>query len=103
MAKPLKKVVSEKKYVQPPVKNTVDEFAFTKDNYKWMIIGIVVAFIGFILMSGGGTDDPTQFAGDTLFSFRRWTLAPIVILIGFCLVLYSIIKRSKEDQADLKQ
>ncbi len=103
MAKPGKKVTSDKKYVQPTLKNSVDEFAFTRDNYKWMIIGIVVAFLGFILMSGGGTDDPTFFAGDTLFSFMRLTLAPIIILIGFCLVLYSIIKMSKEDQPEHKQ
>lgn len=80
-------------------KNAADEFAFTRDNYKWLIIGIVVAFLGFVLMSGGGTDDPTQFAGDSLFSFRRLTLAPILILAGFSVVLYAIIKRTKEDQA----
>jgi len=89
---------AEKKQPQAP-KHGTDEFAFTKDNYKWMIIGIVVAFLGFILMSGGGTDDPTQFAGDTLFSFRRMTLAPIMILAGFSVVLYAIIKKTKEDHS----
>jgi hypothetical protein len=89
---------SEKKQPQSS-KNTADEFAFTKDNYKWMIIGVAVAFLGFILMSGGGTDDPTQFAGDSLFSFRRMTLAPIMILAGFSVVLFAIIKKTKEDHS----
>jgi FtsH-binding integral membrane protein len=87
--------VQEKK-AAPVQKSAEDAFPFTKDNYKWMIIGILVSFLGFILMSGGGTDDPTQFAGDTLFSFRRMTLAPIMILAGFAVVLWSIIKTPKE-------
>ncbi len=85
------------KKTAPSPKNTEDEFPFTRDNYKWMIIGILVSVLGFILMSGGGTDDLTQFAGNTLFSPMRMTIAPILILGGFALVLFAIVKKPKED------
>jgi hypothetical protein len=90
-----KKTVVEKKPAAS-AKNPSDTFAFTRDNYKWLIIGILVSFIGFILMSGGGTSDPTQFNGSSLFSPMRLTVAPILVLGGFGLVLYAIIKKPKE-------
>lgn len=91
-----KKPVQEKKSPAAQ-KNVSDVFPFTRDNYKWMIIGVLVLTLGFILMSGGGTDDPTEFAGDTLFSPMRMTIAPLLLLGGFGLVLYSIVKKTRED------
>lgn len=70
------------------------EFLFGKENYKFLLIGIVVIAVGFILMSGGGSDDPKVFNED-IFSFRRIRLAPTVVLIGFGITIYSIFKKTK--------
>ncbi len=70
-------------------------FAFTKENYKWLIIGIVVIAIGYILMIGGGSEDPNVFNPE-IFSTQRITVSPIVLLIGFGIVIYSIMKKSKD-------
>ena len=71
-------------------------FAFTKENYRILIVGIVVIVIGYMLMVGGGSVNPNEFHADEIFSFRRITLSPIVILAGFVVVLYAIMKKSKQ-------
>jgi len=73
------------------------EFALAKENYKLLLIGFAIIVLGFILMVGGGSDDPTAFSED-IFSFRRITLAPIVVLAGFVFEIYAIMKKPKEDQ-----
>ncbi len=78
----------------PVHKGKKEGFAFGPENYKLMIVGLVVLFIGYLLMVGGGSDDPNVFNPE-IFSFRRITLAPIVILVGFVVVLFSIMKKSK--------
>ncbi len=70
-------------------------FAFTKENYRILIIGVVIIAIGYMLMVGGGAEKPTDFNADEIFSFRRITLSPIVILTGFVVVLFGIMKKSK--------
>lgn len=71
-------------------------FALGKENYKLMAIGFAVIVIGFILMAGGGSDDPNVFSED-LFSFRRLTIAPIVLLLGFVFEIYAIMKKPKSE------
>ena len=71
-------------------------FAFGKENYRIFIIGVIIVVIGYLLMIGGGTDIPNEFHEDEIFSFRRITLSPIVILSGFVTVLVGIMKKSKE-------
>ncbi len=71
-------------------------FAFGKENYRMLIIGVVIVIIGYMLMVGGGSDDPTKFDANEIFSFRRITLSPILILAGFVVVLLGIMKKSKE-------
>ena len=71
-----------------------NQLAFEKENYRLLIIGAVAVILGFILMSGGGSDDPNVFS-DEVFSFRRLTLAPIVILAGYATVLVAIMKKPK--------
>ena len=71
------------------------EFLFDKVNYKFLLIGLGVIALGFILMSGGGSDDPNVFSED-VFSFRRIRLAPTVVLIGFGITIYSIFKKEKK-------
>ena len=70
------------------------DFLFEKINYKILLIGIAVIAIGFILMSGGGSDDPTVFS-EAVFSWRRIRLAPTVVLIGFGITIYSIFTRQQ--------
>ncbi|CAM3910139.1 DUF3098 domain-containing protein [Flavobacterium petrolei] len=70
------------------------EFLFDKINYKILLIGIGVIALGFILMSGGGSDDPNVFSED-IFNFRRIRLAPTTVLIGFGITIYAILKNPK--------
>lgn len=70
------------------------DFLFDAINYKFLLIGIGVIALGFILMSGGGSDNPKVF-NEEIFSFRRIRLAPTVVLIGFGITIYSIFKKSK--------
>ncbi len=65
-------------------------FVFGKKNYKFMFIGIAFIALGFILMSGGGSDDPNVFNPE-IFSFRRIRLAPMLVLIGFGIQIYAIL------------
>jgi len=74
-------------------------FALTKENYKLIAIGFGIMILGYILMIGGGSDDPANvFREDALFSFRRITLAPILIVGGFLFEIYAIMKRPKEKE-----
>ncbi|HEY6142909.1 MAG TPA: DUF3098 domain-containing protein [Flavobacterium sp.] len=73
------------------------EFLFEKVNYKILLIGIAVIALGFILMSGGGSDNPNVFNED-IFSFRRIRLAPTTVLIGFGITIYAILKNPKKGQ-----
>ena len=77
-------------------KQTNQEFLFDKVNYKILLVGLAVIALGFILMSGGGSEDPNVFNGEELFSFRRIRLAPTVVLIGFGITIYSILKNPKK-------
>ena len=74
-------------------------FAFTRENYKLLIIGFVIIVIGFILMAGGKAESPDQFNPE-VFSFRRITLAPLVVLFGFAFEIYAIMKKPREKKTD---
>jgi len=71
-----------------------DVFVFGKENYKFLFIGLALIVLGFILMIGGGSDSPDVF-NDNIFNFRRLTIAPILILAGFGVEIYAIMKRNK--------
>lgn len=73
-------------------KKTDTGFALGKHNYKLLAIGFAIIVVGFLLMLGGKTDDPAQF-NEKIFSFRRITLAPIVVLIGFVFEIWAIMKK----------
>ncbi|MBO5820851.1 MAG: DUF3098 domain-containing protein [Alistipes sp.] len=72
---------------------------FTVKNYVMMLAGVLVIVFGFILMSGGGEHTVTEF-DETIFSFRRITLAPIVVVAGFIIVGVSIMKRFKRSDKE---
>jgi hypothetical protein len=78
------------------MENKEQGFLFEKVNYKILLVGIAVIAIGFILMSGGGSDNPAIFNNE-IFSFRRIRLAPTMVLIGFGITIYSILKNPKKD------
>ncbi len=71
-------------------------FALGKENYRLLAVGFGIIVIGFILMIGGGSDDPEVFNPD-IFSFRRITLAPLVLLFGFLFEIYAILKKTKNN------
>jgi hypothetical protein len=74
-------------------------FLFDKSNYTWMIAGVVIILIGFVLMAGGKAEDPTQFNYDEIYNFRRITLAPILILVGFVVEIFAIMKKPAKAEA----
>mgnify|MGYP000953444651 FL=1 len=83
-----KTIVTSKKAKEEEKPQAV--FAFERQNYILMVIGIVVLIIGFLLMIGGGSDDPQVFNYD-LFNFRRLTLSPILIIAGFIIEIFAIM------------
>ncbi|MCI9844202.1 DUF3098 domain-containing protein [Flavobacterium pectinovorum] len=86
----MKNNIKEEQQFQPQKQ----EFLFEGINYKILLIGIGVIVLGFILMSGGGSDNPNVF-NEEIFSFRRIRLAPTAVLIGFGITIYSIFKKTK--------
>jgi len=68
-------------------------FALAKENYRYLIIGFVIIIVGFLLMMGGKSPDANVFNPDQLFSFRRITLAPVVVLAGFIFEIWAIMKK----------
>jgi Protein of unknown function (DUF3098) len=73
-------------------------FLFKKENYFIMLVGLLVFIIGLLLMVGGGSKDPNQFYPSKIYSFRRITLAPIVIILGLLIEFFAILKKPKADQ-----
>jgi len=85
-----------KKKITKKDKTPETGFALGKENYKLMAIGFAVIVIGFILMVGGGIEDPNVFNPE-VFSFRRITLAPLLLLFGFLFEIYAILKKPKSN------
>ena len=71
-------------------------FTFGKRNYQLLIAGVIVMAIGFILMSGGGSEDPNVFS-NAIFNTQRLTIAPILILTGLVIEVFAILHKPKED------
>lgn len=109
MAKKKKVIITgEKKAIEPTtskyrkaissksndsVSVTSNEMLFKKENYKWMFGGIGLIALGLILMSGGHMPDSNTWDPDLIYSFRRITLAPIVILTGLAFQIVAIFKK----------
>lgn len=79
----------------PPQPGEKATFAFGKDNYKMMLIGIAVVAVGMLCMISAPSADPHKMS-DTIFDFQRLTLAPILIIAGYVVVLLAILKKPKE-------
>ena len=72
------------------------EFNFGKRNYRLMIIGIILIITGYILMSGGKSEDPEVFS-DAIFNFRRLTLSTLFLIAGFTVEVFAILHKPKDE------
>ena len=81
--------------IQKKNKKSSEDFIFEKKNYQVMVIGIIFIAIGFILMSGGASEDPNVFNAE-IYNFRRIRLAPTLVLIGFGIQVYAILLNPKK-------
>ena len=70
---------------------------FGKENYMWMLIGLAVLALGFFLMAGGKSSDPKVFNADEVYSTTRITIAPMLIIAGFVIEIFAIMKKSKNN------
>jgi hypothetical protein len=86
-ATPKAKAAATKGYSNAPL--------FGKENYRWMLIGIALVALGLILMSGGKSPDPNVFNKNEVYSVRRITVAPILILAGFVVEIFAIFRKGK--------
>jgi len=71
---------------------------FGKENFIWMLAGALVIALGFFLMAGGKSADPTQFNDNEIYSTTRITIAPLLIIAGFVLEIVAIMKKPKESK-----
>lgn len=75
--------------------NSPKKFLFEKRNYHFLFLALFTIALGFILMSGGGSDDP-NFFNEAIFNFRRIRLAPTLVLLGFGIAIYSILTQEAD-------
>ena len=80
------------------IKPTKKQFLFGKRNYQFLLLSISIISLGFILMIGGGSDDPNKFDASELFSDVRITLSPMLIIAGYLVIMYSIMRKTKKDK-----
>jgi FtsH-binding integral membrane protein len=88
-------MAQQKKTTTSHTKDTVTNTLFGKENYKWMVIGLVVMAIGFFLMAGGKSSDPNVFNDKDVYSTTRITIAPILIIAGLIIEIFAIMKKPK--------
>lgn len=95
--------MAEKKTVVKPKEEPASKkqaiFVFSRLNYQLLIAGLVVLLIGFLLMAGGGSNDPNKY-DPGIFSFRRTTLGPVIVLIGFVIEGVAIMYRPKNKKEE---
>lgn len=75
---------------------TTPSILFGKENYKWMLIGLVIIALGFILMAGGKSSDPNVFDPKEVYSTTRITIAPLLIIIGLIVEIFAIMRKPKQ-------
>ena len=78
-------------------KNKKGEFLFGEKNYVLMLVGVAVIALGFILMAGGGSDNPAIF-NEEIYNFRRIRLAPTLVLIGLGIEIYAILAKTNKSE-----
>ena len=75
--------------------NKNSKFAFTKNNYIILGVGVLFIILGYLLMIGGGSEDPNIFNKEEMFGIQRITIAPIVIVLGFIINIFAILYSPK--------
>ncbi len=97
-----KATTSSSTFSTPSLKNSKDQslFMFGKMNYIIMLAGLILIALGFVLMSGGATTDPAVFPKEEIYSARRITIAPMVVLLGFIVEIVAIFYPSSADSND---
>jgi uncharacterized membrane protein len=80
-----------------PIAKTSAGSLFTKENYIWMIAGIVVIALGMLLMAGGKSNNPAEFNQKEVYSTTRITIAPLLIIIGLGIEVVAIFKKPKSN------
>lgn len=89
--------MAKQKQQHKPVKPSEINWVFRRENYIYMFIGLGLLALGYLLMIGGGSDDIVKFS-PSIFDFQRLTLAPILVLAGYGLEIYAIMKLPKENK-----
>jgi len=90
-------ILKKKTVAAEPARTKIDqkEFAFGKENYKFLLIALGFLFVGFILMIGGSSSDPNVF-NYGMFNFQRLTLSPILLMAGYVIGIYAIMKKPRQ-------
>jgi uncharacterized Tic20 family protein len=90
-------IINRQLYMEKNLKEEQGKFAIPYRNFLLVILGVVLMLIGYALMIGGGSDNPTIFTGDEMFSFRRIVISPLLILLGLVVEVVAImhVSRSK--------
>lgn len=86
-----KKTTTTTTHTKEPITNSL----FSKENYKWMLIGLAVLALGFFLMAGGKSSDPNVFQDKDVYSTTRITIAPILIIAGLVIEIFAIMRKPK--------
>lgn len=82
------------------MKDNKSQFGFQPENYKILLVGLAINILGFLLMIGGAAEDPNAFNESELFSARRITIAPMLIVAGYVVIIYAIMKRRSKANKD---
>lgn len=77
------------------MENKKSQFGFQPENYRLLLIGLGINVLGFLLMIGGAAEDPNSFNESELFSMRRITIAPMLIVAGYIVIMFAIMKKKK--------
>jgi hypothetical protein len=85
----------------PKERAVYDALLLDNRNYLWIGVGIALIALGFLLMSGGGMDNPNDWDESKIYSFRRITLAPIVVLSGIGVVVYAIFSEGGKKDSEV--
>lgn len=77
-----------------------NDYAIPQKNLAYIVIGLLLMILGYFLMTGGAAPDPSVFPEEEMFSFRRITLAPLIILAGFVVEIFAIMRRPKSRKSE---
>ena len=95
-----KQVITKTPHMNPVnhgSRTSTNHSLFTRENYLWMLAGLVLITLGMILMGGGKSNDPTVFNPKEVYSTTRITIAPLLIIIGLGIEVFAIFKKPKQE------